>query len=139
MNKVFFIGNLTRNPELTETASGVPVCHFSIAVNRNYSSQDGERQTDFFNCTAWRAMAESIARFTKKGKKVCVVGSIQLRNYEDNQGVKRTAVDIIAQDVEFLSPRDNEDSFDDVSEAPRPQAKRKPVLQAMDDDSDIPF
>ncbi len=139
MNKVFLIGNLTRDPELTETASGVPVCHFSIAVNRNYSSQDGERQTDFFNCTAWRAMAESIARFTKKGKKVCVVGSIQLRNYEDNQGVKRTAVDIIAQDVEFLSPRDSEDSFDDVSEAPRPQAKRKPVLQAMDDDSDIPF
>jgi single-strand DNA-binding protein len=139
MNKVFLIGNLTRDPELSETASGVAVCHFAIAVSRSYSSQDGERQTDFFNCTAWRAMAESIARFTKKGKKVCVVGSIQLRNYEDNQGVKRTAVDIIAQDVEFLSPRDSEDSFDDVSEAPRPQAKRKPVLQAMDDDSDIPF
>ena len=72
MNKVFLIGNLTRDPELTETASGVPVCHFSIAVNRNYSSQDGERQTDFFNCTAWRAMAETIARYTKKGKKVAV-------------------------------------------------------------------
>ena len=70
MNKVFLIGNLTRDPELTETASGVPVCHFAIAVNRNYSSQDGERQTDFFNCTAWRAMAETIARYTKKGKKV---------------------------------------------------------------------
>ena len=140
MNKVFLIGNLTRDPELSETAGGVPVCHFSIAVNRNYSSQDGERQTDFFNCTAWRAMAESIARYTKKGKKVAVVGSIQLRNYEDNQGVKRTAVDIIAQDVEFLSPRENDDSFDDVSEAPRQSApKRKPVLQAMDDDSDIPF
>ena len=140
MNKVFLIGNLTRDPELTETASGVPVCHFSIAVNRNYSSQDGVRQTDFFNCTAWRAMAETIARYTKKGKKVAVVGSIQMRNYEDNQGVKRTAVDIIAQDVEFLSPRDNEDSFDDVSEAPRQAGqKRKPMLQAMDDDSDIPF
>ena len=140
MNKVFLIGNLTRDPELTETASGVPVCHFSIAVNRNYSSQDGERQTDFFNCTAWRAMAETIARYTKKGKKVAVVGSIQMRNYEDNQGVKRTAVDIIAQDVEFLSPRDNEDSFDDVSEAPRQAGqKRKPMLQAMADDSDIPF
>ena len=99
MNKVFLIGNLTRDPELTETASGVPVCHFAIAVNRNYSSQDGERQTDFFNCTAWRSMAETIARYTKKGKKVAVTGSIQLRNYEDNQGVKRTAVDIIAQDV----------------------------------------
>ena len=140
MNKVFLIGNLTRDPELTETPSGVAVCHFAIAVNRNYSSQDGERQTDFFNCTAWRAMAETIARYTKKGKKVAVVGSVQLRNYEDNQGVKRTAVDIIVQDCEFLSPRDSEDSFDDVSEAPRASAqKRKPVLQAMDDDSDIPF
>ncbi len=141
MNKVFLIGNLTRDPELTETASGVPVCHFSIAVNRGYASQDGERQTDFFNCTAWRAMAETIARYTKKGKKVAVSGSIQLRNYEDNQGAKRTAVDIIAQDVEFLSPRESEDSFDDVNEMPRASAapKRKPMLQAMDDDSDIPF
>jgi single-strand DNA-binding protein len=141
MNKVFLIGNLTRDPELTETASGVPVCHFSIAVNRGYATQDGERQTDFFNCTAWRAMAETIARYTKKGKKVAVSGSIQLRNYEDNQGVKRTAVDIIAQDVEFLSPRESEDSFDEVNEMPRASAapKRKPMLQAMDDDSDIPF
>ena len=140
MNKVFLIGNLTRDPELTETASGVPVCHFAIAVNRNYSSQDGERQTDFFNCTAWRSMAETIARYTKKGKKVAVTGSIQLRNYEDNQGVKRTAVDIIAQDVEFLSPRESDDEFDDVADASRQSTqKRKPVLQAMDDDSDIPF
>ena len=141
MNKVFLIGNLTRDPELTETPSGVPVCRFSIAVNRNYASQDGERQTDFFNVTAWRAMGETIARYTKKGNKVAVVGSIQLRNYEDNQGVKRTAVDVIAQDVEFLTPKAGGDSFDDVNEsAPRANApKRKPVLQAMDDDSDIPF
>ena len=140
MNKVFLIGNLTRDPELTETASGIPVCHFSIAVNRNYSSQDSERQTDFFNCTAWRATAETIARYTKKGKKVAVTGSIQLRNYEDNQGAKRTAVDIIVQDCEFLSPRDSGDSFDDVADAPRASAPRKkPTLQAMDDDSDIPF
>ena len=138
MNKVFLIGNLTRDPELTETASGVAVCHFSIAVNRSYSSQDGERQTDYFNCTAWRAMAETIARYTKKGKKVAVTGSIQMRNYEDNQGVKRTAVDVIAQDVEFLSPRDSEDGFDDEP-AMKSAPKRKPVLQAMDDDSDIPF
>ena len=140
MNKVFLIGNLTRDPELTETASGVAVCHFSIAVNRNYSSQDGERQTDFFNCTAWRAMAETIARYTKKGNKVAVTGSIQLRNYEDNQGVKRTAVDIIVQDIEFLTPR-SADGFDEVADAPRASAapKKKPTLQAMDDDSDIPF
>jgi single-strand DNA-binding protein len=136
MNKVFLIGNLTRDPELTETASGVSVCHFAIAVNRNYAGQDGERQTDFFNCTAWRGQAETIQRFCKKGNKVAVTGSIQLRNYEDNQGVKRQAVDIIVQDVEFLTPKAGEEDMD----MPRAAApKKKPVLQAMDDDSDIPF
>ena len=136
MNKVFLIGNLTRDPELTETAGGVAVCHFAIAVNRNYAGQDGERQTDFFNCTAWRGQAETIQRFCKKGNKVAVTGSIQLRNYEDNQGVKRNAVDIIVQDVEFLTPKTGEDDMD----MPRAAApKKKPVLQAMDDDSDIPF
>ena len=62
MNKVFLIGNLTRDPELTETSGGVSVCHFAIAVNRSYTSADGERQTDFFNVTAWRGLAENIAR-----------------------------------------------------------------------------
>ena len=141
MNKVFLIGNLTRDPELTETPSGVAVCHFAIAVNRSYSSQDGERQTDFFNCTAWRGQAETIARYTKKGNKVAVSGSIQLRNYEDNQGVKRTAVDIVVQDVEFLTPK-NGDGFDEFDSAPRSAApaKKKPALKALDDDdSDIPF
>ena len=140
MNKVFLIGNLTRDPELTETPSGVAVCHFAIAVNRNYSSQDGERQTDFFNCTAWRGQAETIARYTKKGNKVAVTGSIQLRNYEDNQGVKRTAVDIIVQDVEFLTPKSG-DAADDMMDAPRSSApaKKKPVLRPIDDDNDMPF
>ena len=135
MNKVFLIGNLTRDPELRETASGVAVCSFSIAVNRNYTNEDGERQTDFFNCTAWRGLGETIAKYTKKGKKVSVVGSVQLRNYEDNEGIKRTAVDIIVQDVEFLSPKDN----DDEAETPKPTGRKKPTLQPMDDDIDIPF
>ncbi len=140
MNKVFLIGNLTRDPELRETPSGVAMCRFAIAVQRPYSSQDGERQTDFFECTAWRGLGETISRFTKKGNKVAVSGSIQLRNYEDNQGVRRTAVDIIVQDCEFLTPKSASDSFDDVSETPRASApKKKATLQAMDDDSDIPF
>ena len=140
MNKVFLIGNLTRDPELRETPSGVAMCRFAIAVQRPYSSQDGERQTDFFECTAWRGLGETIARFTKKGNKVAVAGHIQIRNYEDNQGARRTAVDIIVQDCEFLTPKANGDSFDDVPDAPRAAApKKKPTLQAMDDDSDIPF
>ena len=139
MNKVFLIGNLTRDPEIRETPSGVPVCRFAIAVQRPYSSQDGERQTDFFECTAWRGLGETIARYTKKGKKVAVSGSIQIRNYEDNQGARRTAVDIIVQDCEFLSPRDSE-GFDEAPDAPHASApKKKPTLQAMDDDDAIPF
>ncbi|MBQ9714155.1 MAG: single-stranded DNA-binding protein [Clostridia bacterium] len=139
MNKVFLIGNLTRDPELRETPSGVAMCRFGIAVQRPFSSADGERQADFFDCTAWRGLAETIARYTKKGNKVAVTGSIQIRNYEDNQGVKRNAVDIIVQDCEFLTPKSG-DSFDDAADAPRSSApKKKPTLQAMDDDSDIPF
>ena len=143
MNKVFLIGNLTRDPELTETSGGVSVCHFAIAVNRSYTSADGDRQTDFFNVTAWRGLAENIARYTKKGSKVAVSGSVQIRNYEDNQGARRTAVDVIAQDVEFLTQR-NANSGDDFYDSPAPStgaapAKKKPALEAFDDDGDIPF
>lgn len=142
MNKVFLIGNLTRDPELTETAGGVSVCHFAIAVNRNYTSSDGERQTDFFNVTAWRGLADTVARYTKKGNKVAVVGSVQIRNYEDNQGVRRTAVDVIAQDIEFLTAKNS--SGEDFYDAPSSSAgsgadKKKATLQTFDDDGDIPF
>lgn len=137
MNKVFLIGNLTRDPELTETTSGVALCRFAIAVNRNYGSADGERKTDFFNIVAWRGLGETVARYAKKGNKVAVSGSIELRNYEDSQGVKRTGVDIVAQDVEFLTPKGNGDGF---AEAPAPaQGGKRASLQAFDDDSDIPF
>ena len=137
MNKVFLIGNLTRDPELTETTSGVALCRFAIAVNRNYGSADGERKTDFFNIVAWRGLGETVARFAKKGNKVAVSGSIELRNYEDSQGVKRTGVDIVAQDVEFLTPKGSGDGF---AEAPSmPSGGKKASLQAFDDDTDIPF
>ena len=141
MNKVFLIGNLTRDPELSETNTGISLCRFSIAVNRNYSSADSERKTDFFNCIAWRGLGENVARYAKKGNKVAVSGSIELRNYEDRQGVKRTAVDIVAQDVEFLTPRLPDDYGDDEERnVPRGQTQRKrQQLTAFDDDSDIPF
>ena len=135
MNKVFLIGNLTRDPELSETNSGVPVCRFAIAVNRRFSSQDAERQTDFFNVTAWRNLAETVAKYTKKGNKVAVTGSIQIRNYEDNAGQKRTFVDIVADDVEFLTPKGS-GSSDDGDFAPAP--RKKPTLAAFDDASHIP-
>lgn len=145
MNKVFLIGNLTRDPELTETSGGVSICRFAIAVNRSYSGADGERKTDFFNITAWRGLGETVSRYAKKGNKVAVSGTIEMRNYEDAQGVKRTAVDIIAQDVEFLTPRggngDGSGYEADVPSAPAGgnRGSKKPTLQSFDDDSDIPF
>lgn len=144
MNKVFLIGNLTRDPELTETSGGVSICRFAIAVNRSYSGSDGERKTDFFNITAWRGLGETVARYAKKGNKVAVSGSIEIRNYEDAQGVKRTGVDIIAQDVEFLTPRGSNNEggsgFEsDVPAAGGNRGSKKPALQSFDDDSDIPF
>lgn len=109
MNKVFLIGNVTRDPELTETANGVKVCRFAIAVNRNYAGANGERKTDFFNCTAWRGLGEIINKHVKKGNKVAVTGSIENRNYEDSEGIKRTSTDIVASDVEFLNVHNTQD------------------------------
>ena len=134
MNKVFLIGNITRDPELAETTSGVKVCRFSLAVNRNYSGPDGERKTDFFNVTAWRGLGENIARFVKKGNKLSVVGSVEIRNYEDSQGIKRTSVDVVAQDVEFLTAKLNSDNSQSESEHHGVEN-----LQPLDADSDIPF
>ncbi len=136
MNKVFLIGNLTRDPELSETNSGVSVCRFGLAVNRRRSASDGEPQVDFFNVTAWRNLAETVSRFVKKGNKVAVTGTIQIRNYEDNSGQKRTFVDIVADDVEFLTPKGSGGAEDDYAPA---APKKRPTLEALDDDSDIPF
>lgn len=129
MNKVFLIGNLTKTPELTETSSGVSVCRFSIAVNRRV---DGEQKADFYNVTAWRGLAETISRYSRKGNKLLVVGNIELGEYEDRDGNKRTSVNIVAQDVEFLTPKSEQTEE-------RESTKKKPTLQAFDNDSDIPF
>ena len=110
MNKVFLIGNLTRDPELSQLPSGVSVCKFGLAVNRNFTNSSGEREVDFFNITAWRGLGENCAKYLSKGRKVSVVGNIQVRNYEDKDGNKRTAVDIVAEDIEFLSRNDDGDA-----------------------------
>ncbi len=128
MNQVNLIGNLTKDPELAETSGGVKVCRFAIAVNRNYKGSDGERKTDYFNCVAWRGLGETVAKWMKKGNKIRVTGSIETRTYEDSQGVKRTVVDIVAQDVEFLTAKASAE--DDVASK---------HLQPINDDSDIPF
>lgn len=103
MNKVYLIGNLVRDPELRSTTSGIDVCNFSIAVNRRFKDADGKQQTDFFNIVAWKQLAGLCNRWLAKGRKVAVFGSIQTRTYEDKNGNKRSAFDIVADEVEFLS------------------------------------
>ena len=138
MNKVYLIGNLTRDPEMSETPSGVPFCRLGLAVNRPYTGSNGERETDFFNITVWRTQAEHCGRYLKKGSKVAVVGSLQNRSYEDKDGNKRTVTDIVASEVEFLSVRSQgEGSSDDTSHA-APRAVERPTLQQVDDD-ELPF
>lgn len=137
MNKVILIGNLTRDPELTETPSGVAVCRFSIAVSRDYANSDGTRETDFFNITVWRGRAENCGKYLKKGNKVAVVGSLQNRSYEDKDGIKRNVTDIVANEVEFLTPKNAQGS--DSEDAPVAKATReRPQLEAIDDNQ-LPF
>lgn len=137
MNKVFLIGNLTRDPELSETASGVAVCRFSVAVTRDFKNSNGERETDFFNLTTWREKAELCARYLKKGNKVAVMGSLQNRSYEDKDGVKRTATDVVVDNVEFLTPKNaSGEGYQEETVAVR---KQRPQLEALDDDNALPF
>lgn len=103
MNKVFLIGNLTADPELRYSNAGIPVCNFSIAVNRRKRA-DGDHETDFFRITAWRQLGELCGKFLMKGKKVAVSGSIQTSSYNAKDGSKRMAWDIVADEVEFLTP-----------------------------------
>ena len=137
MNKVILVGNLTRDPELSETPSGIAVCRFSIAVSRDYANSDGSRDTDFFNVTVWRGRAENCGKYLKKGNKVAVVGSLQNRSYEDKVGIKRNVTDVVANEVEFLTPRSAQNSDD--TESGTVSAKReRPPLEAIDDNQ-LPF
>lgn len=131
MNKVFLIGNLTRDPELSTTSSGVSLCRLSLAVSRRFANADGTRETDFFNITVWRNDAENCSKYLNKGSKIAVVGSLQNRTYEVD-GVKRYATDIVASEIEFLNSRSSGDS------ATKDDAEPVSDLRPVDDDS-LPF
>ncbi|MBR3740977.1 MAG: single-stranded DNA-binding protein [Clostridia bacterium] len=112
MNKVFLIGNLTRDPELRTTPSGKSVCTFTIAANRKKKnkSQNEQPEADFFRITVWNGLGESCAKYLTKGRKVSVVGPVSCRTYEGNDGVTRASLEVEADDVEFLTPRDKQET-----------------------------
>lgn len=108
MNRVVLIGRLTKDPDLRFTPNGVAVCTFTLAVNRTFTNQQGEREADFINCIAWRKTAENTANYTKKGSLVGVDGRIQTRNYEGKDGRKVYVTEVVAETVQFLEPKKQE-------------------------------
>lgn len=108
MNKLTIIGNLCDNPVLRHTQDGTPVCGFTVAVNRRQTQQQREKnqqpEADFFNVSVWRGLGENCAKFLGKGKKVCVIGRVGLRTWE-NENKHGASLEVVAEDVEFLSPR----------------------------------
>lgn len=129
MNKIIIVGNITKDIDLAETSSGTAYCNFSVGVTRSMKDQDGNKQADFFNCTAWKQRAEVIAKYCKKGSKVLVEGEMQSRFYEDKNGVKQTGWNINVSNIEFLSTKQ-----EDVEEDDKPaRATRKPLSEINDD------
>lgn len=134
MQRITIIGNLVADPETRSTPSGVTVCSFTIAVNRRFANVDGERQTDFFRINAWRQLGEVCSKHLSKGKKVAVVGELQARLYDAKNGEKRMSLDVAADEVEFLSPKDEKSS------ATVSKGKVTPDEGFTDiDTSDLPF
>jgi len=105
LNRVVLIGRLTRDPELRFTSAGLAVAKFNLAVDRNRTNKEGQRETDFINITVFGKQAESTAEYLSKGKLAAVDGRLQISQYEDKDGQKRTSTDVIADTVRFLSPK----------------------------------
>ena len=104
-NKVILIGNMTADPELKQTTGGISVCSFSVAVNRRFARADqGQQNVDFINVVTWRQQAEFVSRYFKKGSSIVICGSIQTRNWTDNNGQKRYATEVVADEVSFGAP-----------------------------------
>lgn len=125
LNRVVLIGRLTRDPELRYTPNGIATTSFTLAVDRPFTSQGGEKEADFIPVVTWRQLAEACANYTRKGRLVAVEGRIQVRNYENNEGKRVYVTEVIADNVRFLergeqqseqgrpASRDNQDPFSD--------------------------
>ncbi len=128
MNKLTIIGNLVRAPEQRSTAQGIAVTTFTVAVNRR-RTQDGQPDADFFRVTAWRGLAENCGKYLDKGKKVCVIGPVSVNTYTGNDGQTRASMEVTAEDVEFLSPKESPDLYQ-VQKARKEQEKEAAYVKA---------
>ena len=131
MNKWVGIGRITKDIELRYTAKGTAVASFTLAIDRRFKSQTGEKETDFINCVAWDKIAETASKYVGKGSQIGVVGRIQVRNYEANDGTKRYVTEAVCEEIEFL----------DSKGASKPKKENVDMddFEPMDMDSDLPF
>ncbi|MEW6458746.1 MAG: single-stranded DNA-binding protein [Bacillota bacterium] len=141
LNKIILIGRLARDPELRYTPSGTPVAGFTVAVDRPFVDKQGNRGTDFIDVVAWRKLGETCARHLGKGRLVCVEGRLELRSYEDNQGIRRKVAEVIADNVRFLdgprglgTPHDQNEQFKSGEGQPY-----RNEIDFSDDDEPLPF
>jgi single-strand DNA-binding protein len=145
INRVVLVGRLTKDPELRYTANNVAVVSFTLAVNRNFTGQDGQQEADYLPCVAWRKLAENIAKYVGKGSMVAVDGRIQTRNYEAQDGTRRYITEIVCDNTRFLDTRSPSESTGDSMRQPFPdmsEPKEDPFASLQDieiGDDDLPF
>ena len=136
MNKCILIGNLTKDPDLTTTTSGISVCRFTLAVSRRFQNAEGERETDFINIVVWRNLADNCHKYLRKGSKCAVVGNIQTRSYDATDGTKRYVTEVVAEEVEFVGSRaSGTEGGAELEERNKPTTTK---LEPIDDDQ-LPF
>lgn len=133
LNKIVIIGRLTASPELRHTANATPVASFTVAVERDFKGNDGQKQTDFINCVAWRGTAEFVSKYFSKGSMAVVSGRLQIRSYQDRDGNNRTAAEVLAENIYFGESRRSIDSHDTSA------AEQKSGFVELDDEEDLPF
>lgn len=142
LNKVILGGRLTADVELKQTQNGVAVCSFSLAVNRRFQAE-GQQQTDFINCVAWRQTAEFISKYFRKGSSLCIVGNIQTRSWTDQNGQKRYATEVIVDEALFVDSKNDTQQTETASPNNYiPEAYKvdtAPKFEGVTQDDDLPF
>ncbi|UXR74641.1 single-stranded DNA-binding protein [Staphylococcus sp. IVB6238] len=137
INRVVLVGRLTKDPEFRATQSGVEVATFTLAVNRNFKSKDGEQQADFINCVVFRKQAENVKNFLSKGSLAGVDGRMQSRSYENKEGQRVYVTEVVCDSVQFLEPKNNSQSNNQPKQ--QGQAQDNPFENTSIDDDDLPF
>ena len=143
MNKIILIGRLTADPALKYTPSGTAVVTFTLAVNRRFANQSGEREADFINCQAWQKTAEFVANYFKKGQQMALEGRLQVRSYDGNDGQKRWVTEVVAEQIEFVGSKNGSNSNSTGSTTGGSGAGSSSELgwgqDVPFDDNDLPF